>query len=458
MNKRYIIGTVKKTTVSQHLEDVKNVLIKSGIISIYTPDEMLSEALTQGLLNLNPKQLEMKVYGLDDDSISFSINGSTFFPIEFSGEYSIFHDGMFILRKNKDMYRIETDDNTNIIYGVEPEEKGDSLYVQSENKAMMAIWVSDVKPINKLDTPIIYIISEGQSEKSAILGEAILGYAILGNAEDVTNKLDTPVIRLEIVEEPLVKLATPNIYLYEEEVVTPYKQELEYLESSGTQWIDTGYAFKDDFSWEIDFNGITQNKTVFGGRTSIERTAILYQYNVTSTTTCPIGSSNGQATPFKLSDLSSGRHTVKMAVASNKGSVWVDGTQMYDNTAFAGSYISGTTQAIFADNFGNGDVQEYTSSKVYSLKMWQGTELVRDFIPVLDLNDVPCMYDRVTNELYYNNGTGEFSYGTKEDKPKLSTPIIRLEQEVLPQLETPTIELVEIITKLDAPVIDIVEV
>ena len=45
-----------------------------------------------------------------------------------------------------------------------------------------------------------------------------------------------------------------------------------------------------------------------------------------------------------------------------------------------------------------------------------------------------------------------------EPKPKLSKPIIRLEQEELPQLDTPIIRLEQIIFKLDAPVIDIVEV
>jgi hypothetical protein len=37
--------------------------------------------------------------------------------------------------------------------------------------------------------------------------------------------------------------------------------------------------------------------------------------------------------------------------------------------------------------------------------------LVADFIPVLDLNDTPCMYDKVSGELFYNKGTGEFLYG-----------------------------------------------
>ena len=194
-----------------------------------------------------------------------------------------------------------------------------------------------------------------------------------------------------------------------------YKCALEYLESTGTQWIDTGYAFEDDFSWEIDFDGIASNKTVFGGRTSSTRTALLYQLpeSVGGVTACPISTFNGQTTPFKLADLSTGRHCVRMSVNSNKASVWVDGVKKFDRYSFNGSYISGTTQVIFADNFGGGNIQEHTSSKVYGLKMWQSVDLVRDFIPVLDLNNIPCMYDKVSGELFYNQGTGEFLYEEK---------------------------------------------
>lgn len=199
----------------------------------------------------------------------------------------------------------------------------------------------------------------------------------------------------------------------------PMYTECEYIESTGTQWIDTDYAFKDDFIWEIDFEGIESNKTLFGGRTSSVRTALLYQLpeKVVGITACPIAGMNGQQTPFRLANLSTGRHCVRMSVKANKASIWVDGVQKYNNTSFNGAYISGTTQAVFADNFGNGDIQEHTSSKVYQLKMWQGGEIIRDFIPALDRNGVACLYDKVTEEFFYNQGSGEFLYKVKSNLP-----------------------------------------
>ena len=191
-------------------------------------------------------------------------------------------------------------------------------------------------------------------------------------------------------------------------------QRVGYIQSSGTQYIDTNYAFTDNFSWEIDFEGITDGTTLFGGRTSSTRTALLYQrnYGGIDKTTCPIAGYNGQETPFQLEDLRVGRHKIKMSVASNKGSVWVDDLQVYNQQSFTGTYISGTTQALFADKFGSGSIQEYTTSKVYSLKMWQGVNLVRNMVPVLDtVTNKAGMYDTCTRQFYGNNGTGDFTYG-----------------------------------------------
>ena len=37
--------------------------------------------------------------------------------------------------------------------------------------------------------------------------------------------------------------------------------------------------------------------------------------------------------------------------------------------------------------------------------------LVRDYIPVLDANDRPCLFDKVSKTCFYNQGKGEFLYG-----------------------------------------------
>ena len=200
------------------------------------------------------------------------------------------------------------------------------------------------------------------------------------------------------------------------------KYDVDYIQSSGTQYIDTGYAFADDFAYEVEYEGLNNGECLLGGRTSSVRTAILYRAMATQVdgqTTVPIAGLNATQTPFKLGVLSDTKHKVKVAIANNKGNVWVDDTQVYTNQSFTGTYISGKTTAIFADHFGDqtgtSEYQEYATSKLYALKFWQGTTLVRDYKPsVRTYNDGTSvvtkafLYDEVYNKAYDNAGTGSF--------------------------------------------------
>ena len=49
------------------------------------------------------------------------------------------------------------------------------------------------------------------------------------------------------------------------------------------------------------------------------------------------------------------------------------------------------------------------SKRVYYLKMYNfDSVLVRDYIPVIDSSERPCLFDKVEKKCYYNQGTGEF--------------------------------------------------
>ena len=52
--------------------------------------------------------------------------------------------------------------------------------------------------------------------------------------------------------------------------------------------------------------------------------------------------------------------------------------------------------------------------KFYYVKIWEGNTLVRDIIPVLDENDTPCVYDKVTKQYFYNKYNGTISYALKQ--------------------------------------------
>lgn len=65
---------------------------------------------------------------------------------------------------------------------------------------------------------------------------------------------------------------------------------------------------------------------------------------------------------------------------------------------------------LFATNKA-GSVFRPSAIKFSSCQMYEGNILVRDYIPVIDANNVVCLYDQVTKTFYYNQGTGTFNAG-----------------------------------------------
>lgn len=65
----------------------------------------------------------------------------------------------------------------------------------------------------------------------------------------------------------------------------------------------------------------------------------------------------------------------------------------------------------YQSTINNPKPRSYTPAKIYYFKIYDNDILVRDFIPVLDYNKIPCMYDKVENKFYYNQGTGDFIAG-----------------------------------------------
>lgn len=100
---------------------------------------------------------------------------------------------------------------------------------------------------------------------------------------------------------------------------------------------------------------------------------------------------------------------------------------LYNKAPGYGAYLNGVMVA------NDGNVNRYA----YEIRLWNRTsavgqagmsafkmffcqigdnltgELVRDYIPALDPNGKPCLFDLVTKQPYYNLGTGEFLYKLK---------------------------------------------
>ena len=49
--------------------------------------------------------------------------------------------------------------------------------------------------------------------------------------------------------------------------------------------------------------------------------------------------------------------------------------------------------------------------KLFSCQIYDNGTLIRDYLPCLDKDGVACLYDKVSETYFYNQGTGEFIAG-----------------------------------------------
>ena len=67
---------------------------------------------------------------------------------------------------------------------------------------------------------------------------------------------------------------------------------------------------------------------------------------------------------------------------------------------------------LFAFHYANSPgIFKTANARIYACQIYNGATLVRDFKPALDENNVACMYDAVTEQYFYNAGTGDFIAG-----------------------------------------------
>ena len=66
--------------------------------------------------------------------------------------------------------------------------------------------------------------------------------------------------------------------------------------------------------------------------------------------------------------------------------------------------------AIFSDTCDGASKYADSFLKIYGISFEIDGDVLGRFIPCLDPNGTPCMYDTVSRKAYYNTGTGKFGY------------------------------------------------
>ena len=182
----------------------------------------------------------------------------------------------------------------------------------------------------------------------------------------------------------------------------------EYLESTGTQYIDTGYYATNTSGINIDYAYTAEGNAglcgIFQGQAPRTDTLFITTLNGQTSTEIYLISQGAEATNNTPPGIGT-KHNAKINYFNNGKLIIDDGRQWNNGTN--GVVSSRTIKLFCRDNGGN---LAYTNARIYISLMSEGGNLVRHFVPCLDNNNVPCMYDAVEKQTYYNAGTGTFNY------------------------------------------------
>lgn len=188
----------------------------------------------------------------------------------------------------------------------------------------------------------------------------------------------------------------------------PEYQAVEYIESTGTQYIDTGFKPNQDTRIISDFYMNTYSsgyRVPFGTRVSNT-----YQFFIGSAHEggrddwyYRYGSVNYDSSP-KGDPPVDGMHHADL----NKNVYTLDN---FTHTFSPSTFQSSHNCYIFGVN-ANGSVGDGPSMKLYSFLLYDNEKLIREFIPCYRKSDnVVGLYDIINDVFYTNRGTGTFSKG-----------------------------------------------
>lgn len=169
--------------------------------------------------------------------------------------------------------------------------------------------------------------------------------------------------------------------------------KLEYIESTGTQYISTGITPTENTKVVIEFNSSNSSGVVFGQDSGYKVNAFMFAMTVVVF----------DSTKKNISISANAKHTVQVAPKAFK----VDnGSSQY---IYANKVNAAYPMFLFGNNR-NGKFSEGVAMKLYSFKVYENDVLIADYIPCKQGNAVG-LYDDVAGAMNLPLGTGDFTAG-----------------------------------------------
>lgn len=181
---------------------------------------------------------------------------------------------------------------------------------------------------------------------------------------------------------------------------------IEYIESTGTQYIDTGFKPNQDTRVVMDFrnSGDYSSMTtglcpLFGARNASSSAVFALWIGETSYP------HYGNVAYNKNGSFTTNLNT-RLIFDFNKNVVSIGGNSI---TCEGATFTTNHNLCVLTINNYGSIENRRASGKLYSCQIYDNGTLVRDYVPCKDPDGVVCLYDKVEGKYYYNAGTGEFT-------------------------------------------------
>ena len=186
----------------------------------------------------------------------------------------------------------------------------------------------------------------------------------------------------------------------ESEIPSGYTQ-VDYIEGTGTQWINTGIYLTDEHV--IEFKA--QNVGDFIGTRNPSDSGSSASFGVTTGSTLDMYSSTNYINSGGRLTVSGTNSTTNYVYHVGNGNKYLADTNGNilgsNNYTVAEAFTSVYPCPVFKISWGSENSHSPSRGKLYYLKMWENAVLVRDFIPVMRNSDSKCgLYDTVSGTFF----------------------------------------------------------
>lgn len=180
-----------------------------------------------------------------------------------------------------------------------------------------------------------------------------------------------------------------------------------YIESTGTQYIDTGVSYDQSNKYMIDcYVAVTSSDTAYSGWNGggiFGMSSSKWQHGA--------GYVTGDFNVFEKTNI---KLTIEEELSSRTIMEVTQGelfSTIYRTHSGINNYAS-IDYPIFAYTNNSGGLQKNVNMRLWSMEITVNNEVVRSFIPCYRKNDnVIGLYDVINGKFYTNSGTGEFIKG-----------------------------------------------